>query len=344
MQLLLQARANPNTPAELRRLPMGLVVLCKCKDEVELRLPKLFDKMQSDVLVLLTISWPPPTWSGSSVLGTIKPFLNLHEFWQQRHVHLQFTGLPSLCISELKPRPPPTGMRNELLQVDRTSVYRSYGMLAQNTINQAAMFVWRQEWCGFQTNCYYLEQILIWCLLLCTAKGRCWKVASSWQCKTSNQEQVLAEISDCWGDEQAVNEFHLLGSEYCSTILEHLIFIFLVMTKNSSVKDNSNPLPNTAYASALLIKQQEQLLQQYKLGNSQRLQRQQHGQQVYIKGAAMFVDDDTPPVELLRTRCQLSKLDVAFWLQGDAGRDGNAPPVIAVLACPGGSRKNFRGG
>ncbi|CAD6342577.1 unnamed protein product [Miscanthus lutarioriparius] len=141
MQLLLQARANPNTPAELRRLPMGLVVLCKCKDEVGLRLPKLFDKMQPDVLALLTISWPPPTWSGSSVLGTIKPFLNLHEFWQQRHVHLQFTGLPSLCISELKPRPPPTGMRNELLQVDRTSVYRSYGMLAQNTINQAAMFL-----------------------------------------------------------------------------------------------------------------------------------------------------------------------------------------------------------
>jgi hypothetical protein len=29
MQLLLQARANPNTPAELRRLQMGLVVLCK---------------------------------------------------------------------------------------------------------------------------------------------------------------------------------------------------------------------------------------------------------------------------------------------------------------------------
>lgn len=109
--------------------------------------------------------------------------------------HLQSTGLPSLCISELKPWPPPTGMRNELLQVDRTSVYRSYVLLAQNTINQTAMFVWRQEWCGFQNNCYYLEQILIWCLLLFTAKGRCWKVAGSWQCKTSNQEQVLAEVN-----------------------------------------------------------------------------------------------------------------------------------------------------
>lgn len=41
---------------------------------------------------------------------------------------------------------------------------------------------------------------------------------------------------------------------------EHLIFMFLDMMKNSSVKDNSNPLPNTAYRSVLLIKQQEQLL------------------------------------------------------------------------------------
>jgi hypothetical protein len=186
MQLLLQARANPNTPAELRRLQMGLVVLCKWKEEVELRLPKLFDKMQSDVLALLTISWPPPALSGSSVLEIIKPFLNPHEFWQQRHVHLQFTGLPSLCILELKPWPPPTGLRNELLQVDRTSVYRSYGLLAQNTINQTAMFVWRQEWCGRRNNCYYLEQILVWCLLLCTAKGICWKLAGLWQLAMQN--------------------------------------------------------------------------------------------------------------------------------------------------------------
>jgi len=163
--------------------------------------------------------------AGSLVLKTIKPFLNLHEFWQQRYVHLQFTGLSYLCISELKPWPPPTGMRNELLQVDRTSVYRSYSLLAQNTIIQTTMFVWRQEWCGRRNNCQYLEQILVCCLLLCTEKGRCWEVTGLWQCKTSIQEKVLAEISDCRGDQQAVNEFHVLGSEYCSTIVEHLIFI-----------------------------------------------------------------------------------------------------------------------
>jgi hypothetical protein len=43
--------------------------------------------------------------------------------------------------------------------------------------------------------------------------------------------------------------------------------------------------------------------------------------------------DETPPIEALGTRCHLCKLDVAFRPQGDAGRDGSAPPVVAVLAC-----------
>jgi hypothetical protein len=143
----------------LRNSDYNRGILSHCAGEVAL--PDANQYSQSDVLVLLTISWPPPALSGSSVMEIIKPFLNLHEFWQQRHVHLQFTGLPSLCISKLKTWPPPTGMRNELLQIDRT---------------------------------------------------------------------------------------------------EHLIFMFLDMMKNPSVKDNSNPLPNTAYRSVLLIKQQEQLL------------------------------------------------------------------------------------
>jgi hypothetical protein len=54
----------------------------------------------------------------------------------------------------------------------------------------------------------------------------CWLMAIG-NAKLVNQEQVLAEISDCRGDQQAVNEFHVLGSEYFSTTLEHLIFIFL---------------------------------------------------------------------------------------------------------------------
>lgn len=49
-----------------------------------------------------------------------------------------------------------------------------------------------------------------------------------------------------------------------------------------NMKDSSNPLSNPAYARALVIKQQEQLLQQYKLGSSP--QRQHHGQHLYIKG------------------------------------------------------------
>nr|CAB3448190.1 unnamed protein product [Digitaria exilis] len=95
------------------------------------------------------------------------------------------------------------------------------------------------------------------------------------------------------------------------------------------VQDTSNLMSNPAYARALLIKQQEQLLQQYKLASSQ----QQQQQQVHIKGPALFETEEEPPVEPLGTRCQLCKLDVAFRPQGDAGRDANAPPVIAVLAC-----------
>ena len=49
--------------------------------------------------------------------------------------------------------------------------------------------------------------------------------------------------------------------------------------------------------------------------------------------SALFETDEAPPVEPLGTRCQLCKLDVAFQPQGDAGRDANAPPVVAVLAC-----------
>lgn len=101
--------------------------------------------------------------------------------------------------------------------------------------------------------------------------------------------------------------------------------------ETGNMKDSSNPLSNPAYARALVIKQQEQLLQQYKLGSSP--QRQHHGQHLYIKGPALFENDDPPPVKPLGTRCQLCKLDVAFRTQGDAGRDANAPPVIAVLAC-----------
>ena len=48
-----------------------------------------------------------------------------------------------------------------------------------------------------------------------------------------------------------------------------------------NMKDSYNPLSNPAYTRALLIKQQEQLLQQFKLGSSQQ-QRQE--QQLYIKG------------------------------------------------------------
>ncbi|PAN08678.1 hypothetical protein PAHAL_1G429000 [Panicum hallii] len=98
------------------------------------------------------------------------------------------------------------------------------------------------------------------------------------------------------------------------------------------VQNTSSLLSNPAYARALVIKQQERLLQQYKLGSSQHQQQQQQ-HQLYIKGPALFETDEAPPVEPLGTRCQLCKLDVAFRPQGDAGRDANAPPVVAVLAC-----------
>ncbi|XP_006649127.1 endochitinase A-like [Oryza brachyantha] len=89
----------------------------------------------------------------------------------------------------------------------------------------------------------------------------------------------------------------------------------------------SNVLSDPAYANAkaFLIKQQEQLLQQYKSASSQQ-------QQVHIKGPALADKDEAPPVEPLGTRCQLCKIDVAFRPQGDNARD-NAPPVVAVLAC-----------
>ncbi|KQK01119.1 hypothetical protein BRADI_3g53950v3 [Brachypodium distachyon] len=96
-----------------------------------------------------------------------------------------------------------------------------------------------------------------------------------------------------------------------------------------NVKDSSNVLSNPAYTRALLIKQQEQLLQQYKLANSQ--------PGLHIKGPALFEDDDAsvpaPAIEPLGTRCALCKLDVAFQPQGGAVHDASAPPVVAVLVC-----------
>uniref|UniRef100_A0A0D9VM34 RING-type domain-containing protein n=1 Tax=Leersia perrieri TaxID=77586 RepID=A0A0D9VM34_9ORYZ len=93
-------------------------------------------------------------------------------------------------------------------------------------------------------------------------------------------------------------------------------------------KGSSNVLSDPAFANAkaLLIKQQEQLLQQYKsAANSQ--------QQVHIKGPALTDRDEVPPVEPLGTRCQLCKLDIAFRPQGEKNAGDNAPPVVAVLAC-----------
>ncbi|KAJ1281420.1 hypothetical protein BS78_04G304400 [Paspalum vaginatum] len=95
-----------------------------------------------------------------------------------------------------------------------------------------------------------------------------------------------------------------------------------------SVKDTSNRLSSHPYMRALLIMQQEHVLQQYKLGGSQPKQQQQ--QELYIKGPvlALFENDDVPLVEPLGMRCQLCKLHVAFHLQGDSSRDANAPPVL----------------
>lgn len=50
-----------------------------------------------------------------------------------------------------------------------------------------------------------------------------------------------------------------------------------------NMKDSSNPLSNPGYTRALLIKQQEQLLQQFKLGSSQ---------QLYIKGPGKVLPID----------------------------------------------------
>ncbi|KAG8059156.1 hypothetical protein GUJ93_ZPchr0002g25773 [Zizania palustris] len=87
----------------------------------------------------------------------------------------------------------------------------------------------------------------------------------------------------------------------------------------------SNALSDPAYARALLVQQQEKLLQQYKLANSQ--------QNLHIKGPALLDNDEAPPIEPLGTRCQLCKLDVAFRPQGEDSRDAAAPPVVAVLSC-----------
>ncbi|KAM0861489.1 hypothetical protein ACQ4PT_045841 [Festuca glaucescens] len=92
-----------------------------------------------------------------------------------------------------------------------------------------------------------------------------------------------------------------------------------------NVNDPPKVLPNPAYRRALLIKQQEQLLQQFNLANSQ--------SELHIKGPALFEDDDVPEREPLGTRCALCKIDLSFRPQGAAAHDPSAPPVVAVLAC-----------
>ncbi|XP_044953562.1 uncharacterized protein LOC123403714 [Hordeum vulgare subsp. vulgare] len=92
-----------------------------------------------------------------------------------------------------------------------------------------------------------------------------------------------------------------------------------------NANESSNALSSLAYRRALIIQQQEQLLQQYKLDNSQ--------MQLHIKGPALFEDDEAPETEPLGTRCALCKLDLAFEAHGGAAHDGSAPPVIAVLSC-----------
>ncbi|KAL5212763.1 hypothetical protein ABZP36_023610 [Zizania latifolia] len=88
-------------------------------------------------------------------------------------------------------------------------------------------------------------------------------------------------------------------------------------------KGSSNVLSDHAYARALLVQQQEKMLQQYKLANSQK-------KLYYIKGPDF---NEAPPIEPLGTRCQLCKLDVAFRIQGEDSRDASAPLVVVVLAC-----------
>ncbi|CAM0943495.1 unnamed protein product [Alopecurus aequalis] len=92
-----------------------------------------------------------------------------------------------------------------------------------------------------------------------------------------------------------------------------------------NVNNPPNARSNPAYMRALVIKQQEQLLQQFSLANSQ--------SELHIKGPALFEDDDVPEPEPLGTRCALCKLDLAFQPQGGAAHDPSAPPVVAVLAC-----------
>ncbi|VAI50639.1 unnamed protein product [Triticum turgidum subsp. durum] len=92
-----------------------------------------------------------------------------------------------------------------------------------------------------------------------------------------------------------------------------------------NANESSHAVSSAAYRRALLIKQQEQLLQQYKLVNSQA--------QLHIKGPALFEDDEAPETEPLGTRCALCKLDLAFEAHGGAAHDASAPPVIAVLRC-----------
>ncbi|KAF7086458.1 hypothetical protein CFC21_089744 [Triticum aestivum] len=92
-----------------------------------------------------------------------------------------------------------------------------------------------------------------------------------------------------------------------------------------NANESSHAVSSAAYRKALLIKQQEQLLQQYKLVNSQT--------QLHIKGPALFEDDEAPETEPLGTRCALCKLDLAFEAHGGAAHDASAPPVIAVLRC-----------
>ncbi|KAG8072729.1 hypothetical protein GUJ93_ZPchr0006g45284 [Zizania palustris] len=87
-------------------------------------------------------------------------------------------------------------------------------------------------------------------------------------------------------------------------------------------KGSSNVLSDHAYTRALLVQQQQKMLQQYKLAKSQK-------KLYYIKGPDF---NEAPPIEPLGTRCQLCKLDVTFLPQGEDSHDASAPPVV-VLSC-----------
>jgi hypothetical protein len=72
-----------------------------------------------------------------------------------------------------------------------------------------------------------------------------------------------------------------------------------------NVKNTSNVLSNPAYTRARLIKQQEQLLQQYKLGSSQQQQLQQD---LYIKGPGKILLLDMKSISgiaLFQYKCSL---------------------------------------